>query len=140
MPTWLDTLHDPRPIQAIYGSVVPALAPVALHEIRLHRDGPAVTLRLALPEFPAEPPPKWVAQQANTVQIELMLDGVRSISLSGWGTEPVIDLSIVAEEGSVRAVGSGEQVRFDIHADVAIIARLSAYHDELRRGQPDPAG
>jgi len=108
---------------------VPSLAPVVLHEICLHRDGPRVLLRFDLPDFPAEPPKKWLAQQANVVQVTLTLVGIRSISLSGWSNESVVDLSMLQEDGSVWVTGSGDQVRLDIQAEAATITALSAYHD-----------
>jgi len=132
VPSWLDTLADPRPIRAVYGDGVPGLAPVVLHEVCLHRDGPRVTLRFDLPDFPAEPPRKWLAQQANVVQVALTLVGIQGITLSGWTTQPVLDLSLTHEDGTVVVTGAGSGVRLDIQAEAATITSLSAYHNGTR--------
>lgn len=81
MAIWLDSLDDDRPIRAVYGEQFPSLTAVVFHEVCLHRDGPRVTLRLDLSEFPAHPSKKWLQQEANVVQVELMLIGIQRLSL-----------------------------------------------------------
>jgi hypothetical protein len=127
--TWLDSLLDARPVRAVFGSAVPSLSPVVLHEVRLHRDGPRVLLRFDLPDFPAEPPRKWLAQQANVVQLELSLIGIVTFLLSGWSTDTAVDLSISTDGGLVRVAASGGPITLDIDAESAVITSISAYQN-----------
>lgn len=85
--SWMDVLLDNRALRAVFGEVDPSVDDVDIHEVRLERDGGSLFLRLDLAEFPAVPPKKWVAQEANTVQIELELSSIHSLSIEGWGTE-----------------------------------------------------
>lgn len=47
-----------------------------------------------LPNFPETHPKNWVAQQCNTVHIELMMIDVRQVTLEGVSTDSVIDIEI----------------------------------------------
>jgi hypothetical protein len=127
--TWLDSLVDARPVRAIFGSAIPSLTQVALHEVRLHRDGPRVLLRFDLADFPAEPPRKWVAQRANVVQLELSLIGIESFILSGWSSEPTVDLSISSDGGLVRVAASGGPITLGVDAESAVVTAISAYQN-----------
>jgi hypothetical protein len=82
--TWLDEVDNGRFLAAMYDGRAPSLDPVDLHEVLFHRDGPAVTLRFDLPEFPTKPPKGW--ESYNGVAVELLLIGVSSSRLDGWAT------------------------------------------------------
>lgn len=126
MFTWLDNLVDARAVRAIFGATVPSLTGVVLHEVCLHRDGPRAVLRFDLPEFPEKPPRKWLEQGLDQVQIQLMLVGVRDFSMQGWSNSPVIDLSIVRNDG-ITASGVGDAVHIGMSADAVLVASISAY-------------
>jgi hypothetical protein len=68
---WTDLLVDPRTIRAIFGPTGPSLEGIELHAIELHRDGPTVTLRFDVAEFPADPPKKWLERECNRVWLKL---------------------------------------------------------------------
>lgn len=127
MTNWLDSLDDSRPVRAIYGDYLPSLTAVVLHEICLHEDGPRATLKIDLSEFPSRPPRKWLQEQLNTVQVELMLIGIRRLSLRGWINGPVVDLSITREEALIHVFTSSELPAIDIWSDWAMISRIAAY-------------
>lgn len=127
---WLDLIDDDRGVRAIYGDKPPALGRVVLHEVTLHRDGPRAVLRFDLPEYPTEPPRKWLDLRFNVVQIQLMLIGVHDISMSGWRNSPGVELSIERDGQGIRVVGSEGSMRIDVRADNAVIAALSAYQDD----------
>ena len=126
-PDWLDVVVDARPIQAIYGERVPLLISVVLHEVSLHRDGPRVIVRFDLPEFPVNPPRKWVAQQFNVAQLKLIFDGIHDISLQGWSTNPVVDISIIRAGDRVKASVSSAAVQINIDCDAVLVSSISGY-------------
>ena len=96
MAHWTDLLDDARPIHAIFGDAPPSIRGVGLHEVVVSRDGPSVSLRLDVAEFPASPPPKWA--RFNTVQLTLGASGVEAMTMSDVTprTDPV-DLDIRRE-------------------------------------------
>ncbi len=95
-----------------------------------NRDGPRVTLRFDLPEFPVRPPRKWMEQEANVVQVELMLIGIQRLKLQGWSHSPVVDLSVTKEQAFTRVSTAVGLVNIDIWSETAIISRISAYRTE----------
>lgn len=131
--SWLDAITDARSVQAIFKDKVPTLDRLILHEVRLHRDGPKLTLEFDLPEYPSTPPAKWVAQNSNTVRIQLMLEGIESISIRNISTESIIDLNLSLDRGSrglVHAWTSDESSTIiDAIAQWAIVTKISAYQD-----------
>lgn len=130
--TWIDLLQDGRAVRAIFGEVTPSLSAVALHEMRLDRRGSSVYLRFDLDEFPEAPPKKWIVQGANTVQIELHLSGVRSLTLSGWSVERNVQLNIVEGVDSALEVSCVEVPTFRISAGWMAVSKVSAYCSDLR--------
>ncbi|WP_076842588.1 MULTISPECIES: Imm50 family immunity protein [Protofrankia] len=127
MASWPDVLDDPRSIQAIYDDRTPPLESVVLHEISLHRDGPRVVLRFDLPEYPTHPPKKWLNQGLNVVQIQLMLIGIRDLSLRGWSHESSVNLSLERQGDAVRVAASSGSTTINISAEAASIVSVSAY-------------
>lgn len=129
MNSWVDILEDPHSIRAIYGSDVPSLTTVQLHEVCLHRDGPSITLRFDLPEFPAAPPQKWLEAVCNTVQVKLMLIDVQNVSLHGLNHKAVVDLSLTKKNNLIELSSSGA-TKMEIQAKWAQITDISAYRDD----------
>jgi Immunity protein 50 len=127
MPTWLDSVSDPRPVRAIYGDHVPSLERTSLHEVSLHRDGPRAVIRFDLADFPDHPPKKWLERGYDVVQVQIMLVGIWRFSLEGWTTEPVVNIEIAKENGGIKLFASDGPVRIEINSDVAIISSISAY-------------
>ena len=130
MATWLDLLEDDRGLSAIYGDEVPSLTCVALHEISLHRDGPRVTLRFDLPEYPVHPPEKWLVNEFNVVQVQLMLIGVEDVSLQGLTRDPRVDLTLERDGQVIKTATQSGSTRLDIRAYAAMITSISAYRAE----------
>ena len=60
--SWIELLTEAQFLSSLYTDSAPSLEVVVLHEVRLLRDGPAVTLRFDLHDFPASPPSKWSSQ------------------------------------------------------------------------------
>ena len=93
MATWLDLVSRAEGLRAIFGATIPRLDAIRLHEIRVHRDGPTVTLRFDLAEFPASPPRRW-HPGFDVVQIELAFGDVSAIALARFGRDDVGRLRI----------------------------------------------
>lgn len=130
--SWIDLLDDPRSIRAVYGAHVPSLAGAVLHELRLHRDGPQVIFRIDLPEYPANPPEKWVTQGFTTVQLELVLGGVQNVLVEGLSTDSVVDLELGRAGDHVRTTTSaGSSSVIDVRSRWVSVDRISAYQDTI---------
>lgn len=128
MTTWLDAVDDPRALRAIYGDDVPPLTAVPVHEICLHRDGPRLVLRLDLPRYPLAPPAKWTAQGFDTVQIQLMLIDVLELSIDGWSSDPVADITLERDGDAVTVTCAGT-TRCRARAHTATVTKVSAYQN-----------
>ncbi|MGQ4727104.1 Imm50 family immunity protein [Streptomyces sp. Ju416(a)] len=127
---WITLLNNPEGINAIYLQDPPDLHGVRIHEVSLQVEGPTLKLRFDLPAYPDHPPRKWLAQKYNTVQVELSFGGLKSISLSGFGTDISADVSLTGEDGvNVKATSAG--VHLQANATTAFVSKLSAYANEL---------
>ncbi|MGW3112240.1 Imm50 family immunity protein [Streptomyces sp. SID4982] len=126
--SWTSVIFNPQGVTSVYGGEVPPLSGVRVREIRLLEDGPALVLRFDLSTFPDRAPEKWVAQGFNTVQLEIMFSGLRSLSVEGFGVEVVADVVLSGGDGvSVVVTSPVTQVR--AVAQTAFLSRVSAYQD-----------
>ncbi|MYV61788.1 hypothetical protein GTW37_22565 [Streptomyces sp. SID4931] len=127
---WIALLNNPEGINATYLQDPPDLRGVQIHEVSLQTEGPTLKLRFDLPTYPDHPPRKWLAQKYNTVQVELSSGGLKSISLSGFGTDISADVSLTGEDGvSVKATSPGFHLQ--ANAMTVFVSKLSAYVNEL---------
>jgi hypothetical protein len=76
---------------------------VEIHEVTLHRDGPRFSLVFDLTTFPTTPPAKWLEAGCNRVQVTLMATGIGALSLNGWSSSIIGQLSIEASMDDPRA-------------------------------------
>ncbi|UKA05131.1 immunity 50 family protein [Photobacterium damselae subsp. damselae] len=53
---WTKYLLDSNKIKAIFGDKIPSIEAIDLHEVLLNRDGPKVTFRFDLSDYPDNPP------------------------------------------------------------------------------------
>lgn len=84
MSHWFELLVNSQSIKSIYGDETPSLKNVDVHSLLLHRDGPKLSMKFNLNEYPSSPPKKWNAQEFNTVQIVLSFLDLKSVEMSGW--------------------------------------------------------
>lgn len=129
MTSWIDFVLDVAPIKAIFGSELPTLERVDLHEITLHRDGPRVLLRFDLKNFPSHPPKKWSSEGFNRVQIRLVALGIKTLQIDGWQSNITVDLSIIRDDLLVHISADNGAVRFQLGAESIIVEGISAYRD-----------
>jgi hypothetical protein len=137
--SWLALVDGGRAIEAVFGAEAPALDGVSMHELALHRDGPSLTLRFDLARFPAAPPAKWRAQEANTAQVRLVLFGLGSVSIEGFTTTVIGDLALTARAaGGVELDFRAPGCRVKATATWARIGAVTAYQRADQRSEGGP--
>lgn len=130
--SWVDLLLDSRGIRAVFGDLDPALDSVDLHEVRLDRQGGSLLLSLDLADYPAVPPRKWVAQEANTVRVELELSPILAVTIAGWGTELGAHLEIVRNAEGQIELTCRDVPRMSVTAEWLTLRKVAAYRNALR--------
>lgn len=129
--TWVTHLGNKRPIESLY-SKSPSLSEVRLHEVRLHQDGPRVSLRFDLNEFPDTPPRKWITGKFNRAQMTLVLVDIHDFQMNGWGLNNIGDLTLEEHGSGVCLRFVGQSARVDCYAQFVEVEKLSGYHDSTR--------
>lgn len=114
----------------MYGADLPTTRGVVVHEVVVSRDGPTVSVRFDLAEFPDKAPPKWVKALANTVQVTLAVDGVDELTLSGASNGILGDLELAQDDAGVTLTFVGEGVQLCVHGRFTLTERISAYRQE----------
>ncbi|MDN3265459.1 Imm50 family immunity protein [Streptomyces sp. CSDS2] len=130
--SWTYALKNPHGIRTLYQGSPPPLNRVLVHEVALNQDGPTLRLRIDLSRYPAQPPQKWVAQGFNTVQVEITFGGVRTITLEGFGTNSVADISLDKNNG-INIIAASPEIRLSANAEFAFISQLRAYANDSPR-------
>lgn len=126
--TWTNYLGNKLPVESIY-SKIPLLNQLRLHEVRLHQDGPRVSLRFDLNEFPDKPPKKWVAGKFNRAQLTLVLIDIGSFRMSGWGLNNIGKLSLKDCDAGVCLQFSGQFMQIDCTGRFLEVEKISGYYD-----------
>ena len=123
---WYEVCLNPAAMTHLY-EVPPPLDRVEVHEVILHRDGPRLTLRIELPAFPDNPPPRW-PEGANAAQVTLDLWGVSGFEQKGWGLTNRGALAL-GRNGDSEITFSFESESAYIRGkcEMARISRVSAY-------------
>jgi hypothetical protein len=132
--SWIDLVDNNYFLRMLYPSGDPSLDAIQMHEIVLHQDGPTVSLRFNLNEYPATPPAKWRSAQANTVQLRIAGTGVRQLVLTGWSTTNIGQLTIMKASGVVVVEFDGGDSRLNASFDFLSVESVDAYHHDLRGG------
>lgn len=128
MNLWTDYLVNPQYINSIYHEDKPNLNNVDIHEIVFHRDGPKISIRMNLKEYPNIPPKKWTIQKFNTVQIILTLVDIEYVNMSGWiDTTYTADISIEKIDGVIHFDLNGIDVKLVVKSKFIDIESITAY-------------
>lgn len=99
-----------------------------MHGLAVNRDGPALTRRFDLQEFPQSVPAAWKDQGYNRLQLALSMTGLQSLVLSGWATQVNGALHIAPnKDGGVRVQFESSSVSFGAEAPHAVLVRVSPY-------------
>ncbi|WP_060508350.1 Imm50 family immunity protein [Pseudomonas sp. NBRC 111124] len=128
MVHWFDLLVNAQAIKSIYKDEAPSLRGVDVHSLLLHRDGPKLSIKFNLNDYPSKPPKKWDVQGFNTVQVVLSLLDLRSVSISGWiDTVYVTDLDIGFKDDLVTLSIDSDRLKLTAEASFFDLESISAY-------------
>ncbi|EOC1568903.1 hypothetical protein ACI1AR_004363 [Cronobacter dublinensis] len=128
MGSWTDVLVDKSKVSSIFKEEEPSLCNIDIHEIIFHRDGPKITLRFNLENYPSDPPKKWVLQKFNTVQLQLTALDINEVKFSGWEkTNYNLDLNISKCDDLIVISARGEVFCLYIKASYLSVSSISAY-------------
>jgi len=130
MKNWLELVTNPDPIFAIFGSEIPTLDNIDLHEIILHREGPKAILRFDLKDYPKQPPKKWLAGQFNKVQLKLQAFGLQDLKLYGFQNRCIVDLTVFEDKGTIHLGYESAESSLTLEAVALIIDGITAYADK----------
>ena len=129
---WLDIVAATEGLKRLFPDQPPDLSNVRLHEVTLQQDGPRVTLRLDLAEFPSNPPFKWATSRHNCVQITLVLLGIVQIHLDRWSTNNLGALAIERrDDGTIDVAFNAPDSRFHGQFEHIRLGELTAYTDSM---------
>ncbi|CAO95916.1 Imm50 family immunity protein [Erwinia tasmaniensis] len=128
MSHWFELLVNSQAIKSIYGDETPSLKGVDVHSLLLHRDGPKLSIKLNLNEYPSLPPKKWNVQKFNTVQIVLSFLDLKSVKISGWvDTIYSVDININIENGLVILNIDDKDLKLTAEASFLDLEAITAY-------------
>ena len=122
---WWNLLNNPHVILAYY-SQPPELSAVEVHSVRLHRDGPAISITLDMPVYPDKPSTRWPSG-ANVVQVEFRFFGLHDVRLTRWGTTNIGDFTIEKVDTGVWFRFDGPNAQLDGVAQFLDIIGVSGY-------------
>lgn len=127
---WSHCFSGVEKLSAVYGTNIPPLTRVVIHDIRIHRRGPTVEIQLELAEFPSSPPKKWMTAGYNRVQIQLVAFSVTDVKFQGGFQTPVCDLEITSEGNLVMIKSFSDQLNLQIETEFLSVGKISAYCSE----------
>jgi len=105
-------IMNPQAITSIYGEF-PSLVEAELTEVRITRDEPRISIRVATKRKPIKPPVRWL-QNFDEVYIEISFIGASDFSFCQWGHENIID------EVDLKDIDDRVSVRFSCKNHVAL--------------------
>lgn len=126
---------NPQQLTDLYGRF-PAYERLRLRSVNVDPAGPTLTLRVDLPEFPADPPEEWRAAGCDTVQCHVRFLAVEHLVLSRWSppAETRLDARPVSDRlTEVRLYGTGVGLTFRANPRF-VVRHVSAY----RAGVDEP--
>ncbi|MGW4998965.1 Imm50 family immunity protein [Streptomyces hydrogenans] len=125
---WADLLVNPKELQELYGGSPPS-GPMVVRSVHLNHYGPALTLRVDLPEFPSHPIPEWQEKDFDRFQCHLQFIAVERLEMRGWGASSLAEV-LIERSGANRVRVTAESPSFDLSFDAAdsvVIGHLSVF-------------
>lgn len=90
---WHTLAQNPQAVSSLFATPL-ELDKVLLSEISIHHDGPRLSLSLSTNQLPTRVPSRWQRQPYNRLSIRLDFYEIDDLSISGWGTNNLLSLSI----------------------------------------------
>ena len=125
---WIGYVGNRKPIEAIY-SIEPPLRDVRVIEIVLHEDGPRLSVRIDINQFPDKPPKKWLDRRFNRAQLTLMFIEIHELVIRGWSVDNIVSILIHPENGSMTVTMKGRGTEIFGRFGFIEIEKISGYHD-----------
>lgn len=136
MCSWVELLTESKKISSIFGSNIPLLEDVELHGVTFHRDGPKITLKIDLNDYPSSPPKKWLLNKYNAVQIHLEFLDIQSCILKNWiKTSYRLKLNIKMEGDIVSLSAASDEFEIEIKSKFLYVSDITAYQNSLSDDQ-----
>ncbi|MFI1974588.1 Imm50 family immunity protein [Streptomyces wedmorensis] len=138
---WADLLVNPGDLQRLYPTPPPLVA-VTVRSVHLNHYGPALTLRIDLPEFPQNPPPEWREAGFDRLQCHLQFIAVEHLEMRGWSPPSITEIKIErCGEHRIRLTAGSPSftLSFDA-ADAVVIGHLSAFQKNEDGTDSGPRG
>ena len=124
--SWIEAVHRPEGVLAVFGGAAPPLTRVELHSVTLGHSGD-VRMVFDLHDYPSDPPAKWADQGFNTVQLTLACTHVRDIRLTGWASEITADIAVERVDGLVALQVRSPATSLKLTADIVSVVKVAAY-------------
>lgn len=124
---WVDHLHNPEGIRAVFGSEAPSLNNVRIYSVRLEVGGPAVAVNFDLEHFPEPAPAKWVKSGKNAVMLELSFSDVHELSVIGLARSMICDLRISRNANGLIVLDVGPIPKMRVTSRHLSLAKMVAY-------------
>ena len=125
---WTDCLDSKTLIENLY-PVPPSLNGVRVLEVDLHQDGPKLSMRIDLNEFPDPPPKKWVTNGFNRAQITLTFLAIKSLKINGWSRNNIVNVVVEPRSDCMSLSVRGQGTEIDGVFSFVHVERISAYCD-----------
>ncbi|RZU37344.1 immunity protein 50 of polymorphic toxin system [Streptomyces sp. BK022] len=121
---------NPQQLTGLYGRLPELSERLRVRSFTMDWRGPTLTLRVDLPEFPAEPPQEWRDAGFDTVQCHLQYLAVEQLAVRLWTPPAVGDLAVSAPDAfrrlRVRLRGAGVDMTFGC-SDSVLVGHVSAF-------------
>ncbi|QIP84161.1 hypothetical protein GLX30_09075 [Streptomyces sp. Tu 2975] len=125
---WVELIQNLKELSALYPAP-PPLHAVTLRSVHLNRYGPAVTLRMDLPEFPQKPPAEWREAGFDRFQCQLRFIAVEHFGMEGWRPPVTADLRLDrCGANRIRVSVESPDLRLTFEAaDAVVIGHMTAF-------------
>jgi len=83
---WYEMSDSPKAVENLYRGR-PNLETVSVASVTFSSCNSRLRLEINLPEFPAHPPTRWIAQEANAIGAEIDLFGISELEIFGLSSK-----------------------------------------------------
>jgi len=127
---WFSFVENPKALNDFFDTA-PSLKNVEVVSLVVDRDGPSVSLHLAINETPTKFPARLKKQNPNAISLRLQLLGVETLTLEGWATDNPAKVNIEAGVKTKVAVHiNGPTMQLNCSCQWIRIEGITAYRRE----------